>query len=204
MLPSWMCQRSTTWAGDLPCVRAISVITGSVEHATLGDRRPGLGGDLVLGVERPQLVLGQVGVHLDLVDRRDDGGLLVQPAQVVGLEVGHADRPGPTFGVDPLQRPPGVDVVADLGQRPVDQEEVDLLQPQVGQGLVERLQGVVERVEAVVQLAGDENLGSGRDRTRRWPARPPSRCRTSRRCRCAGSRPSNAAVTAAAVSAGLI
>ena len=40
----------------------------------------------------------------------------------------------------------------------MDQEEVDLLDAEVGKGPVERLQGVVVVVEAVVQLAGDEDV----------------------------------------------
>ena len=176
-----------------------------VEHAALGDRRPRLGGDPVLGVEGPQLVLGEVGVHLDLVDRRDRPSVSsCSRRRWCGLEVGHPDRPGPAVGVDPLQRLPGLDEVADLRQRPVDQEQVDVVQPQVGQRLVERLERVVVVVEAVVQLAGDEDLGRVEIGLARWPARPPSRCRTSRPCRCAGSRPRARSVTAAAVSAGLI
>src|SRR3712207_7151276 len=52
------------------------------EHLALRDRRPGLGDDLVVGVEGPELLLGEVGVHLDLVDRRAHLRLGEQPAQV--------------------------------------------------------------------------------------------------------------------------
>jgi hypothetical protein len=45
-----------------------------VEDAALSERRPGFDGDLVLGAEPAQLVLGQVGIDLDLVDRRGDVG----------------------------------------------------------------------------------------------------------------------------------
>ena len=62
----------------------------------------------------PDVVLDQVGVHLDLVDGRHDLAVGQQPAQVVRLEVGDADRPGPAGAVDLLQRVPGLHVVADL------------------------------------------------------------------------------------------
>jgi hypothetical protein len=43
-----------------------------VQDVALSQRRPGFDRDLVLGAEPAQLVLGQVGVDLDLVDRRRD------------------------------------------------------------------------------------------------------------------------------------
>src|ERR1700742_1925081 len=47
----------------------------------------------------------------------------------MGLEVGYADGPGPALAVELLQRPPGLhEVTAVPGrQRPVDQEQVDVL-----------------------------------------------------------------------------
>ena len=57
---------------------------------------------------RADLVLLQVGVQLDLVDRRHDLGAVEQPAQVLGLEVGDADRADPAVEVEPLQRAPGL------------------------------------------------------------------------------------------------
>ena len=63
-----------------------------------------------VGVEPAQLLLLQVRVQLDLVDRRDDVGLVEQPLEMVGLEVGDADRPDPPVGVQLLQGPPRLDV----------------------------------------------------------------------------------------------
>ena len=204
MLPSWMCQRSTTWAGVLAVAAASSVITGSPSTPpwAIGDQASvAISCSASKARSSSWVRYGCTSIWLT-------AGITVVSScsrrRWCGLEVGHADRPGPTLGVDPLQRPPGLDVVADLRQRPVDQEQVDPLQPQIGQGLVERPERVVERVVAVVQLAGDEDLGRVEVGLARWPARPPSRCRTSRPCRCAGSRPRAPSVTAAAVSAGLI
>ena len=46
----------------------------------------------MLGAESLHLRLDEVGVHLDLVDRRDDLGAVEQSAEVVDHEVADADR----------------------------------------------------------------------------------------------------------------
>ena len=160
MSPRWMCQRSTTWAGVLPARSAIAPIAGSSRTLPRAERRPGLDRDLVLGAEAAHVVLGQVRVHLDLVDRRDDVALAVQPPQVVGLEVGDADGPGAPLAVELLQGLPGRDEVAVVPgrQRPVDEEQVEVVDAQRLQRLVKGLAGVVGLVGVVVQLAGDEDL----------------------------------------------
>ena len=70
-----------TCAGVLPCAWAISPMVGSCSvlpwlavavEGDAADRRPRLGEDAVLGVGGLDVGLGEVGVHLDLVDRRDD------------------------------------------------------------------------------------------------------------------------------------
>ena len=48
--------------------------------------------------------LGEVRVHLDLVDRGDHGSLLQQGVQVPGHEVADADRPHPPVAEQSLQR----------------------------------------------------------------------------------------------------
>ena len=54
---------------------------------------------------------------------------------------------------------------------------------------VEGGQRIVVRVEAVVELAGDEDLAAVDAGVADGLGRPPSRCRTSGPCRCAGSPP---------------
>jgi hypothetical protein len=80
-------------------------------------------------------------MHLDLVDRRDDIGLALQPAQVVDLEVGDPDRAGPPLAVELLQRLPGGDEVPAVAgrQRPVDQEQVDVVEAERGERALESL-----------------------------------------------------------------
>ena len=141
-------------------------------------------------------------MDLDLVDRRDDVGLGGQPLQVRDLEVRDADRAGAAVGLELLERLPGRDEVAVVAgrQRPVDQEQVDVVGAELLERRLERRAGVVGLVEAVVELAGDEDVVAVDARAARCPRRRPPRSRTSRRCRCGGSRSSSARCTASAVS----
>ena len=144
------------------------------------------------GCEAARAVLvGEVGVHLDLVHRRHHAGLLDDPVEVGGLEVGDADRGGAPVLDELREGPPGRHEVAVVQrrQRPVDEEQVDPVQAELGQRLVEGATRVVGPVEAVVELAGDVELVAGRCRRTRSPRRRPPRSGTSPRCRCAGSRP---------------
>jgi hypothetical protein len=70
MSPRWMCQRSTTWAGGFAGPAGDRLDRRVAEHLAARQRRPGLDRNLMLGAEPAYLVLGQVRVDLDLVDRR--------------------------------------------------------------------------------------------------------------------------------------
>ncbi len=63
-----------------------------LEHETLRERAPSLGDDPELLVLAAQTLLLEVGMQLDLVDRRRLTGLRDQALEVRGLEVRHADR----------------------------------------------------------------------------------------------------------------
>src|SRR5580693_4954831 len=114
----------------------------------------------MLGAERADVVLGQVRVHLDLVDGGDDVAVAVQPPQVLRLEVGDADGPGAALSVELLERLPGRDEVTAVArrQRPVDEEQVDVVEAERLERGVERLAGGVGLVGVVAQLAGDEDV----------------------------------------------
>ncbi len=77
-------------------------------------------------------LVGEVGVHLDLVHRRYDAGLLDDPVEVVRLEVRDAHGPGPAVLHELGERAPRGDVVAVVQrrQRPVDEEQVDPVEPE--------------------------------------------------------------------------
>src|SRR5579875_186989 len=131
-----------------------------LQHVALRDRRPRLGGDAVLPVEVPHVVLRQVRVDLDLVGGRDHGRLGEEPVEVVLLEVRDADRPDLAALVHLLHRLPRLDEVADARQRPVHEEEVDVAEVERLEALLEGAGSGVGVVEAVVQLARDEDLAT--------------------------------------------
>src|SRR5215210_47414 len=133
-----------------------------VEHLALRDRRPRLGGDSVLSTIATQRVVGEVGVYLNLVHRRHRVGLGGQPLQVLDLEVRHADRAGAAVAVKLLERPPsGHEVtVIERGQRPVDEEQVHVVEVQLGKRGAERLAGIMGLMRPVIELAGDEDVAA--------------------------------------------
>ena len=100
------------------------------EHRAACDGRPALGDDVVFGAVGADLIVGEVRMHLDLIDRGDGLGLPGQFLQVVETEVRHANAACPAVGFELLQGLPGGDEVAvvECGQRPVDQEQIDVVE----------------------------------------------------------------------------
>ncbi len=88
----------------------------------LTERTPRLGADPMRVVERTKLLLRELGVQLDLVDRRRYVRFGEESLQVRDLEVGHADRAHPPVRQQPLEGPPGFDVLVEHRQRPVNEE----------------------------------------------------------------------------------
>ena len=77
------------------------------------------------------------------------------------LEVGDADRPGQPALLQAVEGVPGVDVQAAPGQRPVDQDQVDVVQPHPAQRGREPGLGPPGALELAVELGGDEELVAG-------------------------------------------
>src|SRR6478735_6320590 len=149
------------YGGDLADLRiverrraAVTAIAGDATH-----RRPGLRQNPVLGVRLLRLGLGEVRVDLDLVDRGDDRRPLQQRREVFGHEVADPDRAYPPVRQQRLQRLVGADRLVEVGgQRLVQQEQVDLLDPELAGTLVERVQGLVVAVVADPDLRLHEDL----------------------------------------------
>src|SRR5215211_7195173 len=99
-------------------------------------------------------------MDLDLVHRRHRLGLCGQPLEVLDLEVGYPYGASTTVAVEPLERFPGGDEIAVVasGQRPVDEEQVHVVEAKLRKRPVERLAGGIRLVSTVAQLAGDEYL----------------------------------------------
>ena len=132
------------------------------EVAALADGAPRLGDDAALGVVGAHGLARHPGVQLDLVDVRGHAGGVDDPLGVLGLEVGQAHgahQPG-LHQVD--QALEGVDVAVAPRVGPVDQEQVDLVNPEPLGAHVERVTGLAPAVPFGVELGGHEQLVAGR------------------------------------------
>src|SRR5690625_4508483 len=133
---------------------------GVVEEVglALAERSPGLREDAVPGVRLAQLSLLEVGVQLDLVD---DGHLAGGRDDLLELgerEVGHADGADQATAAQLDQRLPGLDVQALLGDRPVDQVQIQVVQAQTLEGGLAGGDRVLAAVVVDPQLGGHEYL----------------------------------------------
>ena len=107
----------------------------------------------MLGAEGLDLGLHEVRVHFDLVDRRHDVGVVEQLGEVVDHEVADADRADLAVRQQGLERSVRRQRAVEVrGQGLVEDQEVDLVDTQLGRGLLE---GVTRLVVAVV---GDPHL----------------------------------------------
>ena len=111
----------------------------------------GEGGDLRLLVRR---------VQLDLVDGGHDGGLVQQAVQVRHQKVGDTDGAGTAGLLNLLQCLPALDELVVGRGRPVDQIEVDLVEAELLEALLERVEGRLGALAVVPELGGDEQLGA--------------------------------------------
>jgi hypothetical protein len=115
----------------------------------------------VLGAEGLDLRLNEVGVHLDLVDRRDDRSAVEQPGEVVDHEVAHADRADLAVGQQRLQGAVRLEgPVEGRGERLVEDQQVDLLDAELARALLETVQRLVVAVVGDPDLGLEEHLGA--------------------------------------------
>ncbi len=110
----------------------------------------------------------EIRVAFDLVDLRGHASLGHDPLQVLGLEVGDADRPGPALLAQRDEALPPVDVSVAGRVGPVQQEQVDVVQPESFEVALEPLGGLRDAVPLGVDLRRDEQVGArhtaGRER----------------------------------------
>ena len=97
-------------------------------------------------------------MKLDLVDCRNHTCGLHDPVQVLGLVVGDPDGSHPPAVKDLDHGAPGVHQIDSRGVRqgPVDEEQVEDLQPQRLHGGIEAAQRVVAPMVGIVELGSDE------------------------------------------------
>jgi hypothetical protein len=91
-------------AADHWVLQGAGVLPVAVE-GNAADRGPGLGEDVVLGVEGLYVALSEVGVDLDLVDCRHYGGFVKQCGEVVNHEVADSDGADLPVAEQGFQRP---------------------------------------------------------------------------------------------------
>ena len=97
-------------------------------------------------------------MQLDLIDRRGEERQVDDIRQVLGREVADPDRTGVADLLGLHDPAPGVDVLAVLLGRPIDQIEVDVVQPKSGQA---GFAGVLRGLETLIrgdQFGGDEEF----------------------------------------------
>lgn len=125
--------------------RAATVCVGDPPDAvvvedTLGPtgRAPRLRVDPVLRHESSQLLTGQGGRALDLVQHRPTARLVVQHLQLVDGEVGDTGRTDDPVVDEGEHGPPGLERETQTRAGPVDEEQVDAAHPESTRGLARR------------------------------------------------------------------
>ena len=125
------------------------------------DRRPRLGGDAVARVGGAGRLVGEVGVHLDLVHRRYHAGLVDDPVEVGGLEVRDTDRsvvPPPSRSSTRVRQVETKSPSYRVGSGQWMRNRSTWSSPSLSSDSGERAARVVGAVEAVVELGGDVEL----------------------------------------------
>src|SRR4249919_2574448 len=74
------------------------------------------------------------------------------------LEVGNADRPNLTGSNQLLERLPCGDILVALRQRPMDQQQINVVQAKLTQALVETSNRTLVALKLAIQLGRDEQL----------------------------------------------
>src|SRR6478609_11128208 len=150
------------------------------DRAAPGERTPGLGDHAGRVVDGDQARLREMRVQLDLVHLGGDPGRSDQGGQVIRFEVGHTHRAQYTLLLQLQQRLPGRHELPQVGGRPMDQEQVQIVGPHLVQGAEGGAAGGVPTLVAVPQLAGHEQLGppnaARRQRLAQRPFVPVQRC----------------------------
>ena len=117
----------------------------------------------MLGAEVLHLSLREVGVDLDLVDRRHHRGAVEERREVVDIEVADPDRADLAVGEQRLQGTVGLQgPVERRRQRLVQDQQVDLVDAELTGALLEAVQRLVVSVVADPDLGLQEDLRPSR------------------------------------------
>lgn len=115
--------------------------------------------DAVGGIRRLCRGLREVGVQLNLVDRRHDGRVLEEALQVRGLEVADPNRRHLPVGKERLERSVCRDGGVEYpGGGLVQDQQVDAVHPEFAGGDIERMESLVVAILADPHFRLDEHL----------------------------------------------
>ena len=113
----------------------------------------------MLGTELLHLWLREVGVELDLVDRRHHRGAIEKRREVLDHEVADPDRADLAVSEQRLERTVGLQgPVERRRQRLVQDQQVDLVDAELARALLEGVQRLVVSVVADPDLGLQEDL----------------------------------------------
>src|SRR3546814_705671 len=110
---------------------------GVFEQPSAPKRAPGFGDDVMLGMEVAQGFLLEVRVQLDLVNNGQNAGFIQQLLKVTDIEIADAYGFGTAFVVQLDHAFPGFDKKPLLGNRPVNQIQIDVVKVELFQAFVE-------------------------------------------------------------------
>jgi hypothetical protein len=142
----------------------LSVLLGDVtQHGTgevrsLAEGAVGLDGNAAGQGVLSQLRLLETRVQFDLVHGRDDVALGFEALEVRLQEVRHPDGSHGTVRIELLECLPAVDEEPVTRVRPMDEVEIDDVDPEVPATVVECPQGALEALVGIPQLGRDEDL----------------------------------------------
>src|SRR5215207_8729994 len=111
-----------------------------LQQAAAAERAPAFDADIVFGMKFALVALLEAGVELDLVDDGRDAGFADDPLEMVLIEIRNADRLDAASLPELDQRLPCLDISVLAGHRPMDEEQIDLLNPQLAHRLIEGAQ----------------------------------------------------------------
>ena len=157
--PSWVCHRSTTWPGVTPWASAAATTSGA--SSTWRPRASGLQLSVTIPFAACTARSSSCGSSGCISIWFTTGSTPVSRSsrsRCSGREVGDADGAYETVLAELDHRLPGVDVLVDPGQRPVDEVQVDVLQPQIAPRLLEGGQRLLVAVVAARHLGRHEDV----------------------------------------------
>src|SRR5919106_2122011 len=119
---------------------------------------PGLGDDSVLVVVRAEALLLEEWLELDLVDGRHDVAHFGEAAEGRRAEVRDPDAAHQAFALEVDEHEPRLLVQPAARGRPVDQIEIEVVEPELGEARLEGAEGAVAALVVVGDLCRHEQL----------------------------------------------